>query len=366
MHPVALLSRLPSGAQRDELLAAIQTGQTVAGVAWQEHAGEVEAGNGFTSATQHGEEVKLNGQKRFVRPGIGGDGWIVTANLDDTRALVWIAASSPGLRVDNAFGVDGSQTATLTFADAPAELANGRGGPGGLLDAANDARIAQSAELTGIARRSLDLTREYLTVREQFGKPIGSFQALQHRLVDGLIQVELAEACMREALESVNESNLPSVASRVKARCAYAATEMTRLAIQLHGAIGYDQRIRRRPVLQARDDLSSSWLGSATAHRRRRYAQLSRAMTAPPGRTHRDGDTEFPRDLDWDGMPEAEFRHDGAGLLRHALSRASPPHAVSRRPGRNQGLVHDAVAPGLDRAGVAEGSTAAWGCRPTS
>ena len=74
VHPVALLSCLASSKQRDELLAGIMTGKTLAGVAWQESAGEIEAGNGLASVLQVGSALRLSGYKRFVRPGSGADG----------------------------------------------------------------------------------------------------------------------------------------------------------------------------------------------------------------------------------------------------------------------------------------------------
>lgn len=321
VHPVALLSRLAGGGMRDELLATIQSGETVASVAWQESAGEVEVGNGLTSATTHGDALRLNGHKRFVRPGTGADGWIVSAILNDQPALVWMPSSAQGLQVDDEFGVDGSVTSTLTFNDTVASLLAQGDAAQAALQAANElARIAQGAELAGIARRSLELTREYMTTRVQFGKPIGSFQALQHRLVDGLIQVELAEACLREGLSLLTESNLDSTASRVKARCAHAAVEMTRMAIQLHGAIGttneYDIGLYFKRALT----LASRW-GNATAHRRR-YSEL--AMQADPQAAVAPAKeyTEFPPDADWGKMPELEFRLS----VRALFSKHYPEH----------------------------------------
>ncbi|MDO8772531.1 MAG: acyl-CoA dehydrogenase [Burkholderiaceae bacterium] len=329
VHPVALLARLPDGALRNKLLTAIQSGETVAGVAWQETAGEVEAGNGLTNATLEGDTVRLNGHKRFVRPGTGVDGWIVSANLGEQRALVWLPSSAPGLQVGDEFGIDGSVTSTLHFHDAIGSLLGHGDAAQTALQAANDlARIAQGAELAGIARRSLELTREYMTTRVQFGKPIGSFQALQHRLVDGLIQVELAEACLRDGLASLTESSLASVASRIKARCAHAAMEMTRMAIQLHGAIGttneYDIGLYFKRALT----LSSRW-GNATAHRRR-YAQLALqagpqatvASTSTSTSTSTKEYTEFPPDADWNQMPELEFRQ----LVRALFATHYPEH----------------------------------------
>jgi len=73
VHPLALLARLPAGDLRDELLEGIQAGSTVAGVAWQENAGELEPAAGLTSAVAAGERLRLSGRKRFVRPGSGAD-----------------------------------------------------------------------------------------------------------------------------------------------------------------------------------------------------------------------------------------------------------------------------------------------------
>jgi 3-oxochol-4-en-24-oyl-CoA dehydrogenase len=122
VHPVALLARLPAGGLRDELLGAIQSGERVAGVAWQESAGELEAGNGRASAAAQDEALAISGQKRFVRPGKGADGWIVSASEGDEQVLAWVEAKASGLRCIDEFGIDGSVTATLTLEDAPARV----------------------------------------------------------------------------------------------------------------------------------------------------------------------------------------------------------------------------------------------------
>jgi len=307
VYPVALLARLPAGGLRDELLAQLQSGQTVAGVAWQECAGELDATSGMASAVVDGDRAGVTGVKRFVRPGHGADGWLVCANLDHEPALFWVAAGAPGLTVQEAAGVDGSAIATLTMDNAQARLlARGDGALAALQQAGDLARIAQGAELVGIARRSLELTRDYLTTRVQFGKPISSFQALQHRMVDGLIQVELASACLRDGLQSLNDANLAATASRVKARCAHAAVEMTRMAIQLHGAIGTTNEYDVGLYFKRAMTLASRW-GNAASHRRR-WQQLvaqSVARATAPVVPH---DADLSPDQDWDRMPEARFR----------------------------------------------------------
>ncbi len=323
VHPVALLARLPKAVMRDRLLASIQAGDVVAGVAWQEMAGELEATAGLTQARigEDQDAAELQGCKRFVRPGPGAQGWIVSALVDGELAIFWVEASSAGVAVESKFGVDGSATTSLVLDHAVGRLI-ARGTEARVaLTAANDlALIAQAAELAGIARRALNLTREYMTTRVQFGKPIGSFQALQHRLVDGLIQVELAEACLREALGSLNESTLALSASRVKARCSHAAMEMTRMAIQLHGAIGTTNEYDIGLYFKRAMTLSSRW-GNAAAHRRR-YAQIS-----VPSRERAQVGlvkmyTEFPSDLDWASMPELEFR----AMVRAFFAKHYPEH----------------------------------------
>ena len=76
VHPLALLSRLDAGGLRDDLLADLLSGDKVAGVAWQERVGVLEAGDCLSYATRHGDALQFHGRKRFVRPGIGADGWL--------------------------------------------------------------------------------------------------------------------------------------------------------------------------------------------------------------------------------------------------------------------------------------------------
>ncbi len=339
--PLALLARLPPSALRTELLADLQAGTRLAGVAWQERAGDLWPGVPHTSARpdpqlgQHGDGLVLQGRKCFVRPGRQADGWLVDAQLQGQVVLCWLAADTPGLAVQEEAGVDGLATATLTMSDAPARLlATGEMAHQALCVAIDLARIAQAAELLGIARQSLDMTCDYLRTRVQFGKPIGSFQALQHRAVDALMQVELAEACLREGLQSLRAPGaagapqaqaLALIASRLKARCAHAATEVTRDAIQLHGAIGttneYDIGLyfKRAMTLASR-------LGNAASHRQRWRRLHDAAVQATPGQAQAAwrlqdlSDDDLRPDQDWAAMPEPRFR----ALVRALFARHYP------------------------------------------
>jgi alkylation response protein AidB-like acyl-CoA dehydrogenase len=134
-----------------------------------------------------------------------------------------------------------------------------------------------AAELRGVMTRALEMSLDYLRTRVQFGKPIGAFQALQHRAADLYVQQQLAAAVLDEALRALDAGAAPRAramqASRAKARCADAASRITREAIQLHGAIGFTDEYDAGLYLK-RALVVSAWLGGPTYHRRR-YAALA-------------------------------------------------------------------------------------------
>lgn len=340
----ALLARItPAGdaAVRDAMLQALCAGEKVVGLAWQETEGQLEAGEsagafGVTFTAREGAYV-LNGEKRQVVPGADVDGWLVTADGETGSALFYLPAGTPGVTVQTHERADGSPACHLTIESAvvggEALLARE-----GVLDAVDEAldygRLMQSAELVGIARQVLADSVAYLNTRKQFGQALSSFQALQHRLVDATLQVELASNSLLDALNALaaapgDVKARKAAASRVKARAARAGIDAARLAIQLHGAIGYtdecDVSLYFRSALHL-----AAWLGNATAHRQR-YGVLA---ADPAPETHdaaedaRDDEppgldaTEFPRDADWNAMPEAAFRK----LLRRFFRAHYPNH----------------------------------------
>ncbi|MNU27890.1 Acyl-CoA dehydrogenase [compost metagenome] len=333
----ALLAGItPAGdaGQRGRLLESICDGTRMVGLAWQETEGQLEAGEsagafGVTVTRREGAYV-LNGEKRHVVPGAGVDGWLVTADGEHGTALFYLAAGTPGITAQTHERADGATACHLAIesAEVPEAALLAREG---VLDAVDEAldygRLMQSAELAGLARQVLADSVAYLNTRQQFGQPLSSFQALQHRLVDAAMQVELASNSLLDALNAIAAAPgdikaRKAAASRVKARAARAGLEAARLAIQLHGAIGYTEECD--VSLYFRNALHlSAWLGNATAHRQR-YGALA-ADPAPQADEDEGGDTPdavFPRDADWNGMPEAEFRK----LLRRFFRARYPEH----------------------------------------
>jgi 3-oxochol-4-en-24-oyl-CoA dehydrogenase len=324
VQAVAALCRTPKSDLRSSLLDAVTSGRTIAGFAWQEEVGQLEPPQPTTTAIRQGEQILISGKKQFVVPGSGADGWIVYASEANGPALFWVPAGLSGIQVSDERRIDGTAMSAIRFDKVAIPLTNclaAGDAARAALEYANDAaRIAQGGELLGVARRALEITLEYMKTRVQFGKPIGSFQALQHRAVDARMQIELASACIEDALNAVDRGDAPigAAASRIKARCAHAAVSTTRLAIQFHGAIGYTDEhdiglyFKRALTL-------SSWLGGVTAHRQRFFAlQPKKAEHATAEKTF----VEFPRNADWEKMPEAEFRQ----MVRAFLERHYPKH----------------------------------------
>ncbi|WP_063581551.1 acyl-CoA dehydrogenase [Achromobacter ruhlandii] len=326
--PAALLARIApvDAARRDALLQAVCGGEALLGLAWQETEGQLEAGEAATafgvSVIEREGAYVLNGEKRHVVPGAGVDGWLVTADGERGTALFFVAAGTPGVTAQVHARADGAAACHLAIESAvvPADALLARDG---VLDAVGQAldlgRLMQSAELVGVARQALADSVAYLNTRQQFGRPLASFQALQHRLVDAAMQVELAANSLLDALDTLaaqpDDATLrKTLASRAKARAARAGLEAARLAIQLHGAIGYTEECDVSLYFRSALHLAA-WLGNAAAHRQR-YGAL--AALPAPGADDDDAApiTDFPREADWNGMPEADFRRLVRGFFR--------------------------------------------------
>ncbi len=260
--PCALSARLLSGAP----LAALLAGEQVVLPAWQERAAAVEPGRDATL-----RDGRVSGGKLFVPMAAGADAFLVT--VADGLALV--RADAPGVTLDTAQTQDGGHFGTLTLDGAPAESVPDKG-PDAVDDALDEAALATAATLLGVMDRAFAITLDYLRTRKQFGKAIGSFQALQHRAADLKLQAALTRASVESAAATWDAGAAAPVrraaVSRAKARAADAALLITRQAIQLHGGIGYTDEadiglyLRKAMVL-------ANMHGSAAMHRAR-YARL--------------------------------------------------------------------------------------------
>jgi len=130
--------------------------------------------------------------------------------------------------------------------------------------------LAAAAELLGLGRRMLDVTVEYALVRHQFGKPIGSFQAVKHHLANALVRLELARPVVYRAAWSCahDAAETPLHVSMAKAQASEAALGAARAALQCHGAIGYTVEHDLHLWMKRAWALAAAW-GDAAFHRAR-------------------------------------------------------------------------------------------------
>lgn len=144
----------------------------------------------------------------------------------------------------------------------------------------DEAALVTSAYLLGVMDHAFTMTLDYLKTRQQFGRPIGSFQALQHRAVDLAMQIALTRASVEAAAAKLDQGatgdRRRAAVSQAKARASEAALLVTREAVQLHGAIGYTDEYDVGLFLRKAMTLANQF-GSAALHRRRYLSTVPEA-----------------------------------------------------------------------------------------
>jgi len=197
-----------------------------------------------TRAVSHNGGFRLDGCKTAVMDGAAADTFIVSAAGDSGPTLFLVPATAKGVSVAAYPSLDISVAATVTFEQVElpgAALLGQEGGGQSVLDRILDiARIGASAELLGIAQEAFGRTIEYLKERKQFGVPIGSFQALQHRAAQLHAEIEMCKSVVLKALQTLDEDadDFAELASLAKAKLSTTAHKAATEAIQMHGGIG--------------------------------------------------------------------------------------------------------------------------------
>jgi len=230
----------------------------------------------------------LDGEKWFVIDGIGAPWLVVAARLTDAQGakegageglgLFMVDSAQPGVSVLPTRLADSRNHARVLLSGVEVAEAMRLGACGDAaraLDGALDrARACLAAEGLGLVREAFERTLAYLKERVQFDVPIGSFQALQHRMARLYTELALLQSCVAAALAAIDAGDpaLPLLASLAKARAADLCEKVTNEAVQLHGGIGVTDEfdlgliVKRARVLQ-------QCLGDGMFHRDR-YARL--------------------------------------------------------------------------------------------
>jgi alkylation response protein AidB-like acyl-CoA dehydrogenase len=228
---------------RARWLPAIAAGESIATLAISEDSGRWDLSELATVATKSGQDWTITGQKNFVLDGTIADLILVVAVTDDGPGLFAVEGAATGLTRTRLATLDQTRKqARLAFEAVPATLI-------GVIEETEDvikrtlqlACVALVAEQVGGAQRVLDASVEYAKNRVQFGRPIGSFQAIKHKCADMLLEVESAKSAAYYAAWTAQEDDpeLALIASLAKAYCSDAFSHCASENIQIHGGIGF-------------------------------------------------------------------------------------------------------------------------------
>ena len=250
------LLRHASAAQQDEYLPALTQGEALWALAAHEPNGRFFLNHVETSASKQGGGYILTGHKAAVAGGAWADYFIVSARTsggaDDKSgiSLFVVDRKASGVDVHDYRSVDGSRVAELMLKDSPAVLLGNEGEGEGegfaLLDRAADEGIAAlCAEACGAMKELHTATMEYCKTRKQFGVPIGTFQVLQHRMVDMFIAYEQAVSMAYMASLKLGEGDedRARAVSAAKAQICRSARFVGQSAVQLHGGMGMSDEL---------------------------------------------------------------------------------------------------------------------------
>ena len=245
-----LIENAGSPAQREAYLPQIMAGESIWALAWAEGRSRYDLSNVTTTARRQGDSYVLSGTKAAVIAAPWADKLIVSARTSGEPrdrsgvSLFVVDRHSANLHLQGFKTIDGRRAAEVTLINVqvPASQLLGTEGEGvAALEACRDRAIgALCAEAVGAMAELNSATLEYSKTRKQFGSTIGSFQVLQHRMVDMFIAHQEALSLMQHLSLSLgaNEAGLSRLASGAKSKIGYAGRFIADQAVQLHGGMG--------------------------------------------------------------------------------------------------------------------------------
>ncbi len=250
VEAVCVVDRLGDAA-RDELVAELCAGTRRATCAWEEPGGAwgparpgttVTDGTDTGAASGGGDGLRVSGTKILVPDAEGADLFVVSATRGDETVLVAVPAGE-GVEIEAMRRFDGQDIAEVRFdVDVPAAalLATGAEAVSGAYDLGT---LLAAADLLGVASAALDTTVAYAGQRVQFGRPIGSFQAIAHQLADVAVDVEIARSLVLAAALAADDpearDEAPALISAAKAWASQTAVAACETAVHVHGGIGF-------------------------------------------------------------------------------------------------------------------------------
>jgi pimeloyl-CoA dehydrogenase small subunit len=284
----SLVERLGSDAQREALLGAVVGGELKLALAYAEPDGRYDHLHVNTRAERTNAGWRLSGAKAVVLHGDSADKLLVTARTADNTndregiSVFVVDANAPGLSRRGYPTIDGLHAAELRLDGVEVDAEALLGEPGQAADALEAVlargQAALCAEAVGAMEQALDLTVEYLKQRQQFGVPIGRFQALQHRAVDMRIQLEQARsmAILAAASLALPAAERDRRLSAAKVVIGNAGRFIAEQAIQLHGGMGMTEEAAVSHYAK-RLVMIDHYLGDVDYH----LSRFSAALTAP-------------------------------------------------------------------------------------
>lgn len=239
-----LLAAAGSEKQKAEFIPSIIDGGHQWALAFAEDNSSYDLNHVTATAKADGGGYLLDGKKLAVLNGDAADHLIVTANTQEGLSLFVVPSDAAGVTVNPFAVVDGSRGADINFdgvsmgAGALLGVSGAAAGTLGLI--INHAIVAMGAEAVGAMRSLLDETVQYTKTREQFGQPIGKFQALQHDMADMYLKVEETQSLLLNAAIALDENSEQAAlaCAALKVKFSEAGMVVAKQAIQLHGGIG--------------------------------------------------------------------------------------------------------------------------------
>ncbi|MGP0057776.1 MAG: acyl-CoA dehydrogenase family protein [Beijerinckiaceae bacterium] len=243
------LLRDGNSARNGELLPKIAAGDLLMALAVDERTKHAPSATALR-AERSGNGFALSGDKSFVVDAHVADLLVVAARSagapgeTEGLTLFLVDPKSKGVEIERTIMVDAHNAARIRFdhveVDADAVIGEVDHGWSLLEGVLNVGRAAVAAELTGLGGEALGRTVSYLKERKQFGQPIGSFQALQHRAAQAFTELEITQAAVLKALQvlDTNFEHAAMIVSVAKARAGASATLAVQEAVQMHGGMG--------------------------------------------------------------------------------------------------------------------------------